>query len=128
MDDIHLVKRDFTARGNPARIQTSKDELLEWYTTNIQTRADDDAVYNFGLKLGQDRGLTLYHTRSFTTILSDTMPSEALVRVVKFFNSETEILFDTRSAEVTDVTRSSSSIGKKPCAAKYGSSTAKPAA
>ena len=46
-------------------------------------------------------------------ILHDTVPSEALVRVVKFHKetSKIKILFDTRSAKVTDVTLSSKSIG-----------------
>ena len=39
------------------------------------------------------------------------MSQEALAKVEKFHNSETEVLFDTRSAKVTDVSRSSSLIG-----------------
>ena len=46
-------------------------------------------------------------------ILKNTMPSEALVRVVKFHqkNQKEEIGFDTRPAQVTDVARSWSSLG-----------------
>ena len=53
----------------------------------------------------------MHQAGSFANILYDTMPSEASVRVVKLQKSETETLFGTRSAKVTDVTRSSSSIG-----------------
>ena len=57
-------------------------------------------------------------------------PSEALVRVVKLHTSETKVLFDTRSAKVTDVTRSSSSNGKEEnlVQPKDGNSMEKPAA
>ena len=74
----------------------------------------------FDLNIAQDRGLKTDQTSSFSIIIFDTMPSEVLVRVVKLHkeNSETEISFDTRSANVTDVTRSSSSLGteEKPSA------------
>ena len=44
---------------------------------------DLDAVYTFDLKIAQARGLVSYLTGRCAIILYDTMPSEALVRVVK---------------------------------------------
>ena len=79
-------------------------------------RPDYDAVYNLHLKIAQDRRLIeWYQTGSFANIQYDTVPCEALVKVVKFHqeNSKTEKLFDTRSAKVTDGTRSSSSLGSE---------------
>ena len=60
-------------------------------------------------------GVFFCQTRSFAIILFHIMPSQALVNFVKFHrkDSETEILFDTVPAQVTDVTRSYSSIGRR---------------
>ena len=52
-------------------------------------------------------------TSSFAIVLYDIIPSEALVRAVKTHKDipETALLFGTKSAKSTDVTRSSSAIG-----------------
>ena len=70
-------------------------------------RPDLDARYIIDLKIAQDRGLKFGQTGSFAIILYNTMPTGALVKVVKFNrnNSETEILFDKRPPQVTEVTR-----------------------
>ena len=50
------------------------------------------------IKIVQDRGSKFSKTGSFAIILYNTMPTEALVKVVNFNrnDSETEILFDKR--------------------------------
>ena len=74
----------------------------------------DHEVYTFDLKIAQDRGLTFIKPRSFAITMYDTKPSAALVRVVNLKKPRRQkIFFDTRSAKVTDVTWSSSSVGTK---------------
>ena len=70
-------------------------------------RPDLDARYIFDLKIAQERGLKFGKTGSFAIILKNTMPTGALAKMVKFNrnNSETEILFDKRPSQVTEVTR-----------------------
>ena len=59
-------------------------------TTNIKTIPDLDAVYTLNLKIAQDRRLQIYQTCSFAIVLFNTMPSEALVRVVKIHRKDWE--------------------------------------
>ena len=75
---------------------------------------DLDAVYTFDLKIAQARGLVSYLTGRCAVIQNDTTPSEALVRVVEISQKEVwdiDFIRYNTNARVTDVTRSSSSIG-----------------
>ena len=100
---------------------------LEWYTIHIRK---DHAVYTFDLKIAQARGLNIYQTGSFSIILYDTMPSEALVRVVKFYqwNSRQIFSFGTRSASLRCYTLVQFCWNRRPSAAIHGNSTERPVA
>ena len=82
------------------------------------------------MKIAPDRGFKKYQTGSFAIILYNTMPSEALVRVVNFpkKNSETVILFDTRPTQVTEIYTPIQFFWnrRKLSAATYGTSSEKP--
>ena len=76
-------------------------------------RPDLGAVYIYDLHIAQDRGLTFYQTGSFAIILYNTIPRDAWVKVMKFIrnNLESDILFEKRPTQGTEVTRTYSSIG-----------------
>ena len=93
---------------------------FEWHRNNTRKWADHEAVYTFDLKIAQDRGWTFVLSNRQ---LRDYSVCHHAVRCIGKScdckkKSETEILFDTVSARVTDVS----------CATMYGSSTEKPAA
>ena len=71
-----------------------------------------NAVFVYDLKIAQCRGLKCCQICGFAMILYNTMPTEALVKVmeIKSDDSETEILFDKRLPQVTSVTRSYSPV------------------
>ena len=75
--------------------------------------ADLDVVYTLDLNFAQDRGVTFNQIGSIAILLKNTMPSEALVRIVKSLKKELGviILFGTRSPQFTEGSRTYSSIG-----------------
>ena len=101
-------KARFFAAKNllPEAIDVSTNGTQDGASQALKKKPDLDAVYMFVLKIAQDRGITFYQTSSFAIVLYYTMPTE-LVNITKFNRnkSETEILFDKRPPQVTEVTR-----------------------
>ena len=87
---------------------------LQWCTTHIQKSPKTMHCTHLTWRSHKTEDWNFFQTGSKCDYSVDTMPSGAMVRVVNLHRRiRRHNAFDTRPAQVTDVTRSSSSNGKE---------------